>query len=145
MTERVLWVRNKVDLVDALKPICAAPSEAGDWCAEFPALPSYVVSALTGAGLEKLREAIVAKADAVRQSAVGDEHIAINARHADALHRAGAALGVAHAGLVAAGPAPIELVSSDVRMALDALGEVAGRVDNERMLDTLFATFCIGK
>jgi tRNA modification GTPase len=42
-------------------------------------------------------------------------------------------------------PAPVELVASDIRGALDALGEVAGRVDNERMLDALFATFCIGK
>ena len=29
--------------------------------------------------------------------------------------------------------------------ALDALGEISGKVDNERMLDQLFSTFCIGK
>jgi tRNA modification GTPase len=41
--------------------------------------------------------------------------------------------------------APAELLASDLRQALDALGEILGRVDNETMLDRLFATFCIGK
>ena len=39
----------------------------------------------------------------------------------------------------------VELLASDMRGALDALGEISGRVDNERMLDRLFSTFCIGK
>jgi tRNA modification GTPase len=38
-----------------------------------------------------------------------------------------------------------ELLASDLRGALDALGEISGKVDNERMLDQLFASFCIGK
>jgi len=37
------------------------------------------------------------------------------------------------------------LIASDLRAALNALGEITGRIDNERMLDRLFATFCIGK
>ena len=41
--------------------------------------------------------------------------------------------------------APAELLASDLRGALGALGEISGRVDNERMLDQLFASFCIGK
>lgn len=32
-----------------------------------------------------------------------------------------------------------------LRGALDRLGEITGRIDNERMLDRRFATFCIGK
>jgi tRNA modification GTPase len=38
-----------------------------------------------------------------------------------------------------------ELLASDLRSALAALGEISGRIDNERMLDALFANFCIGK
>jgi hypothetical protein len=34
---------------------------------------------------------------------------------------------------------------AQARLALDALGEIVGRIDNERMLDKLFASFCIGK
>jgi tRNA modification GTPase len=95
--------------------------------------------------MEALREAIVALADGLRPSLFAEESIAVNARHADALRRAQLAFETALAGLDAAAPAPIELVSGDLRAGLDALGEIAGRVDNERMLDALFANFCIGK
>jgi tRNA modification GTPase len=135
----VLQVRNKADL-----GVYSAPAAVEG--ASSPALlPTFIVSALNGTGLEELRAAIVARADALRPAMAGDEHIAINARHADALRRARESLAAADTGLRAEVPAPIELVASDIRGALDALGEVAGRVDNERMLDALFATFCIGK
>jgi tRNA modification GTPase len=42
-------------------------------------------------------------------------------------------------------PIQTELAAAQARIALDALGEVVGRIDNERMLDKLFASFCIGK
>lgn len=41
--------------------------------------------------------------------------------------------------------APAELVSSDVRAALESLGEIVGRGDREEVLDRIFSTFCIGK
>jgi tRNA modification GTPase len=100
------------------------------------------VSALTGAGLDKLTQAIVRRADAFSQTA-GDEIIAINARHADALRRAQECLGDAREKLSVAGA--VELIASDLRGALDAFGEIGGKIDNEQMLDRLFATFCIGK
>jgi len=40
---------------------------------------------------------------------------------------------------------PVELVVSEIRGVLDACGRITGRIDPERMLDALFATFCIGK
>jgi tRNA modification GTPase len=40
---------------------------------------------------------------------------------------------------------PSELVASDLRVALEAFGQVSGKIDNERILDQLFASFCIGK
>ena len=40
---------------------------------------------------------------------------------------------------------PIELIASDLRGTLASYGEIVGKIDNERMLDQLFATFCIGK
>ena len=42
-------------------------------------------------------------------------------------------------------PIQTELAAAQARAALDALGEIVGRIDNERMLDKLFASFCIGK
>lgn len=140
----VIRVRNKMDLVPSHS---AGPVDAvtGAMASDASPLPCFPVSALSGVGLDALRSEIVARADAMRPELSGDEHIAINARHADALRRARESLAAAEAGLLARPAAPVELVSSDIRGALDALGEMAGRVDNERMLDALFATFCIGK
>lgn len=124
---------NKADLG---RPAVALP---------YPALFGISVSALTGDGIEAFREAIVAKIDSLAPSEAGSEGVVVNARHAEALRRVNESLVAALAGLAASRPSPIELVSSDVRGALDALGEIVGRVDNERMLDALFAHFCIGK
>jgi tRNA modification GTPase len=100
------------------------------------------ISALTGQGVEGLRATIAQLADTF-QSKVGDELIAINARHAQALALANESLAAARQKLVdhAAG----ELVASDLRAALAAFGEISGKIDNEQILDRLFATFCIGK
>lgn len=103
---------------------------------------SVQVSALTGAGLDVLTAAIVRRADAFAQTH-GEEIIAINARHADALLRAQTCLSEAKTKLQNQGPT--ELLASDLRGALDAYGEIGGKIDNERMLDRLFSTFCIGK
>jgi tRNA modification GTPase len=78
-----------------------------------------------------------------REVAPGAEDLVVGVRHADALLRAAAALKVAREHL--APPAQTELAAARCREALDALGEIVGRIDNERMLDKLFASFCIGK
>jgi tRNA modification GTPase len=39
----------------------------------------------------------------------------------------------------------LELVGSELRCALDGLGRIVGRIDNESVLDHLFSQFCIGK
>jgi tRNA modification GTPase len=129
--EKSLTVFNKLDLVGK-SPLPAPPGRSA----------VVGVSALTGQGIEELTQAIVRLADAF-QVAVGDDLIAVSARHADALGRACAALQEAR--LKLAQSAPTELLASDLRTALDAYGEISGKVDNERMLDQLFATFCIGK
>ena len=100
------------------------------------------ISATTGAGLDQLTAEIVSQAETFRQDH-GAEIIAINARHAEALKRAQCCLTSALARLPH--PGSVELLASEVRGALDAFGEIGGRIDNERMLDHLFATFCIGK
>jgi len=132
-------VVNKLDL----PPLAAADAAAGGrtWPQPFPVVH---VSALLGAGFEALEAAIVARAEAFRTE-VGAEVIAINARHAAALEAARVGLQEARLKLASAGGGPTELAASDLRGALDAFGRIAGKIDNERMLDQLFASFCIGK
>jgi tRNA modification GTPase len=130
--ENALVVLNKIDLGDV--GLGANQSIVGKQIVR--------ISAHTGEGLEGLIEAVVRRAEAFRRDQ-GDEVIAINARHAAALGQARDCLKAAGANLAAFGP--VELLASDLRGALNALGEIGGKIDNERMLDHLFATFCIGK
>jgi tRNA modification GTPase len=126
-------VMNKSDLlVDRGRPAAAPP----------PGFAVASVSALTGAGMEPLLAELARLADGM-QTTVGEERIAINVRHAHFLSQARDCLGAALAKVEGNGPP--ELLASDLRGALGALGEISGKVDNERMLDQLFASFCIGK
>ena len=128
-----LGVLNKADLV----PAGATPA------ARLPSgIAAVSVSALTGAGLSSLLSELSRLAGGL-QTTVGEEQIAINVRHAHFLAEARSCLGEALAKIEQSGPS--ELVASDLRGALAALGEISGKVDNERMLDQLFASFCIGK
>ncbi|MGA3008147.1 MAG: tRNA uridine-5-carboxymethylaminomethyl(34) synthesis GTPase MnmE, partial [Opitutaceae bacterium] len=121
---------NKIDLASTVR----ASPPAG--------LEVVRVSALTGAGCDELRAAIASKADAVCTE-TGEDVIAINARHAHSLNQARTCLAEAQAKLSANDAT--ELLASDLRAALNAFGEISGKVDNEQMLDRLFAMFCIGK
>lgn len=105
-------------------------------------LPAVKISALHGTGLEVLQSEIVRLADGF-QADTGDELIAINARHAHALAQARQSLDSAREKIQKNFFS--ELVASDLRDSLDAFGQISGRIDNEQVLDRLFASFCIGK
>jgi len=130
--DNAIAVLNKCDLLQGMESKAKSPV----------GLPIVRLSALTGNGIDALHAEIARLADRF-QVHVGSDSIAINARHAHALERARSGLSDALGKLDAGNP--IELLASDLRVALDALGEISGKVDNERMLDQLFATFCIGK
>ena len=130
--DAAIVVINKVDLAPESGALPDCP----------PGIPVLQVSALTGAGFDALVEAISARVDSFQREA-GGETIAVNARHARALTEAKEGLERAKAKLSA--NEAVELTASDLRFALAAFGEITGKVDNERMLDQLFASFCIGK
>lgn len=121
---RTIVVANKVDLRPEAGPIEGA-------------IP---VSALTGEGLVRLREAM-------RERLVGTERledpILTDARHAAALR--GAADGMERALAAAAAGVPEDLILEDLREAMRALGEITGAFDDEALYDRIFSTFCIGK
>lgn len=95
------------------------------------------ISALTGSGLDRLMTAI--EAEAAR--AVGNGDALITRER----HRLGLSRCREHLDRLLAGAALPELAAEDLRLAVRALGEVAGHVGVEEMLDRLFAGFCIGK
>ncbi len=98
---------------------------------------TIAVSALTGAGLDALRERLSEAARALTESA-GPLPLT-RARHRAALQEAKARLDAA------AETTLPELRGEDLRLALRAIGRITGHVGVEDILDTLFGQFCIGK
>ena len=98
------------------------------------------VSALTGDGLDAMRERLDALAFG---AAAGSSTLALNARHLQAIDDARAALGRAREIVQAGGGG--ELAALELRDALDATGRVLGQVTPDDVIGRIFATFCIGK
>jgi tRNA modification GTPase len=130
-----LLVINKTDLGARLSP--------EEYMAQLNVNEAIAVSALTGAGLEDLRRRIYARTVERDAGAIRREQVAVNARQADALREADAALERIE-GLAGEG-APAELLSVELRTAADALGRITGRSVAEDLIDAIFSRFCIGK
>ena len=126
-----LVIENKTDLASA-----EAHSDF------LPEMTHVRMSLLNGEGLDDLRAKWLASIDSSLAQPQNDG-VVVNARHAAALQQAVDALELAAAKLKDS--ALSELVAADLRDAVEHIGAVVGRVDNERMLDSLFQQFCIGK
>ena len=126
-TAKRLLVLNKADL-----------SEHPSW----HAMAAVRISCENGAGFDTLSGAI---RDALHFSEAdwGEHAVAINARHQASLQIARGAL-LAALDLLNDLSDP-ELAAIDLREALDALGEIPGKVDTEDLLGVIFSSFCIGK
>jgi tRNA modification GTPase len=97
---------------------------------------------LTGKGIEQLKDAIK---ELVWSGELKAEmlEVMINSRHQDALNRARAATRQTLEALRA--DAPLDLVAVDLRIAVNAVGEIVGKTTTEDLLDSIFSQFCIGK
>ncbi|RKI13047.1 tRNA uridine-5-carboxymethylaminomethyl(34) synthesis GTPase MnmE [Corallococcus sp. AB030] len=127
----VLSVTGKCDVMPG------AREEHGSAALPSPAPPR--VSGLTGEGVEALRTSVLTRLwGGGTPSAVA----LVSERHSDALRRTAEALGRAEA---ASRVSTLEVLSGEVGLALEALGEVSGTSVSEALLDTLFQRFCIGK
>ena len=100
------------------------------------------VSCRTGAGLETLKDAIK---NSIWSGEIKAEmlQVMINARHQDALRRARDATQRALEALAAG--ATLELPAMDLRIGMNAVGEVVGKTTTEDIQDSIFSQFCIGK
>jgi tRNA modification GTPase len=123
---RILHVHNKADSVGR---------------ADLPE-GEIALSALTGAGLDGLRQALLQRAG--WQSAGAEGVFIARKRHVLALQQAALHLRVA-AGHAAAGDTALDLLAEELRLAHDALGAITGAFTSDDLLGEIFAGFCIGK
>jgi tRNA modification GTPase len=129
----VIRLVNKIDLVD---------KTAGAKLAEALGPGALCISALSGDGLDRLRQAMVAAVRGESQIP-SDEVILTNARHRQAILKGVEFLNRAHSGLnESVSP---ELVAQDLSDAMDALGEILGETVPDDLLEVIFSRFCIGK
>lgn len=132
-TDLILWLGSPDDAPDQARAIRV---HAKADIAPRDSRADIAVSALTGEGVERLIELLVARAQALLPP---EGEVATNARHR-------AALGAALDGLREAPGVHDPLILADsLRHARSALDRITGRAGVEDMLDALFGRFCIGK
>ena len=124
----VTLVLNKIDLLGEAPRIERAP------------VTRLHLSALTGAGLDLLREHLK---ECVGFMPAESGALSARRRHLDALRRAEAHFREAVLQLrdYQAG----ELMAEELRLAQQALGEITGEFGTEDLLGRIFSSFCIGK
>ena len=91
--------------------------------------------ALDGYGLALLRCGILDRLQGSRSAGAA----ALVPRHAQALRQTALALGES-----VSSPEP-EMAAQSLRVALDAMGEIAGRITPDEVLGRVFSRFCVGK
>jgi tRNA modification GTPase len=129
-TKKRILICNKVDLPRRLS---------------FPAgldVRVVEVCCLTGQGIESLKDAVkeLAWSGEIRAEML---ETMINSRHQQALLRGREATQRGLEGLKA--EQTLELVAMDLRIAVNAIGEIVGKTTTEDLLDSIFSQFCIGK
>lgn len=148
-----LVVHNKIDLLPEPTPaVCAhigsvanppaADAESSNYSSPSDDNPRPIpTSALTGAGLDDLRQAILARLGASGSvAAIGSLN---NLRQQEAITATLTALTSASAANASA--LPHELILLDLHTALRALDSLTGETTPDDILARIFSNFCIGK
>jgi len=100
------------------------------------------LSCVTGAGFETLKELIYSQV--INMVTAGVQGVVVsNERHLDIFQRFGDQLAVCQQA-IQSGLGP-EYLASDLRQALDFLGEITGKTTPDDVLNQIFSGFCVGK
>jgi tRNA modification GTPase len=112
-----------------------------DLSAERTIDEAIYISARSGEGVDELRKALRATVDT--EGLYRGEVVVSNMRHFEALSRAHNSLQVALSALD--NGISEELLAEDIRLAINSLAEITGKITSEDILKSVFSQFCIGK
>jgi tRNA modification GTPase len=132
-SKKIVAVWNKIDL------LCAGDGHP-QMPVEHPARQVWV-SAKTGEGIDSLKQAVFQQG--IPEDLADDDLIVTSLRHENCLQRSIESMAAARNAL-AAGLSE-EFAVTDLRHALQALGEITGETVVEDILQRIFSDFCIGK
>jgi len=127
--QRCLQVWNKADLISQTTAADKANGEI--W-----------ISAQTGAGLEALKQEILATVG--RQASADQGEYSGRERHLRAMKAFQARLSIAQGGLLEK-PLKLELVAEELRLAQQEMATITGGITADDLLGEIFSRFCIGK
>ena len=128
--DNTLLVLNKSDLGSVL-----------DANGFLPGFERISLSLLDSGAYEALSEKILGVLKS-KEIVPKDDVLIVSIRHAESLSRARDYLEEAIQSL---GIVPLEFTANNLRSSMNELSEILGRFDNERILDKVFSSFCIGK
>jgi tRNA modification GTPase len=131
---RMICAVNKIDLPDRERIEAIKASLSDD---------IVYISALTGEGIDDLKQVILKSAFPDGKLPVKDEVRVASLRHKDALGKAAAQLKTAAESLIQ--NRSHEFVAFDLKLAVGSLEEIVGRVTSDDVLNEIFSNFCIGK
>ncbi|MDE0634810.1 MAG: tRNA uridine-5-carboxymethylaminomethyl(34) synthesis GTPase MnmE [Candidatus Poribacteria bacterium] len=133
-SHRAILILNKIDL-----PTIVQPQALVNHCPKARVVQTAITEEK---GIDALKTAIQEELLG-GEFVIGESPIVTNTRHQDALCRAQEALDDVIASLE--NEMPPDLVSVDLRISLDALGDIIGKTTTEDILDRIFSQFCVGK
>ena len=137
--QKLIILANKADLGSRNKNVI--DSNIFVFCAdkEDYTVEMLPISAKNGLRLDKLRKLLVSASGIASVNGT----LVTNARHAAALRATASSLDAVRSGL--ASGTPTDLLSEDLRSALENLGTITGQITTNEVLGEIFSTFCIGK
>ena len=121
---------NKADLYDT--------NQLNNQSRKLGDIDSIVISAETGAGLDKLKNHLVQLVNHTNY-----DTIVSNSRHHNELQQTLTAILTVREGLSSGLSG--DLLAVDLRTALHHLGMLTGSISSDELLGNIFANFCIGK
>lgn len=136
---------NKTDKAATASALTAQLAAMAETPAEGSRKPSRVVavniSAKTRLGLDNLLDTLYSLSPLAEFTA--DDIIITSERHHTALTEAHRAITRVTEGIC--GSVPADLLATDLRQAVDALGQITGTFTHEDVLSSIFQSFCVGK